>query len=156
MCRFSGTELQARQNSIEKQTEINLGGHFLNWLELKSVRAALNFTWHLLHKYCPSLHLGDLTSLEKSLEGKQLAILAFYAGAQNATAGQIWRPISNRCAIPNCRQLNGHVATVDKRNWWSTSDMRVFTFNQATVVYTSGVLTNRYPEPKQLPFGLAA
>ncbi len=37
MCQLSGTVLHARQNSIKKQTEINLNGHVLNWRELKSL-----------------------------------------------------------------------------------------------------------------------
>ncbi len=45
----------------------------------------------MLNKYSPSLYLGDLQSPVKSLEGEQSAIVAFYAGAQNAHVGQIWR-----------------------------------------------------------------
>ncbi len=64
----------------------------LNLREFKSVKTVSNFTWHLLYKYSPSLHLGDLLNLVKSREGEQSAILAFYVGAQNAHVGQIWRP----------------------------------------------------------------
>ncbi len=84
MCQFSGTDLQARQEGIKKQAEIILSGHFLyscfNWRELKSDRAVSKFTWHLLHEYSLSLHLGDLVSPVKSLKDDQSA---FYAGAQN-------------------------------------------------------------------------
>ncbi len=38
----------------------------------------------MLHKYSPSLHLDDLHCPVKSLEGEQSAVLAFYAGAQDA------------------------------------------------------------------------
>ncbi len=88
MCQFSGTVLQARQKSIRKQAKINFI-RVLNWRELKSVRVASNFIWHLLHKYSPSLHLGDLQSPVKLLEDEQSVVLAFYAGAQNAHVGQI-------------------------------------------------------------------
>ncbi len=85
MCQFSGTDLQARQKSIKKQTEIIWAAIFfiyiLNWRESKSVWAVSKSTWHLLHKYSPSLHLGDLLSQVKSLEGEQSAVLAFYAPA---------------------------------------------------------------------------
>ncbi len=41
----------------------------------------------------PALKLDyDLYNPVKSLEGEQSAILAFYAGAQNAHVSQIWRP----------------------------------------------------------------
>ncbi len=51
-----------------------------------------NLSWHLLHKWSPSLNLGDLLSPVKSLEGEQSAFLAFYAGVQNAHVAHIWRP----------------------------------------------------------------
>ncbi len=87
MCQFSGTVLQARQKSIEKQAEINLSGHF--FLSCLEFRVASNFTAHLLHEYSPSLHLDDLKNPTKAIEGEKSAILAFYGGAQNAQVGQI-------------------------------------------------------------------
>ncbi len=73
-----------------KQAEIILSGHFLHsYFELKYVRAVSKFTWHLLYKYSPSLHLGDLLNPVESLEGEKSAALAFYAGAQNVHVGQI-------------------------------------------------------------------
>ncbi len=46
-----------------------------------------------MHRKCsPSLHLGDLLSQVKSLEGEQSAVYAFYTGAQDAQFGQILRP----------------------------------------------------------------
>ncbi len=61
---MSFTVLQAKQESVKKQAEINIAAIFficfLNWREMKLVRAASKVTWHLLHKYSPSLHLGDL------------------------------------------------------------------------------------------------
>ncbi len=89
--------MQARQKkNIKKQKKLTWAAiffiHVLNWRELKSVGAVSKFTWPLFHKRSPSLHLGDLLSPFKSLEGEQYAVLAFYAGAQNAHVGQIWRP----------------------------------------------------------------
>ncbi len=63
--------------------------HVLNRRELKSFRATSQFIWPLIHKYSPSLHLDDLNSPVKSLEGEKSTVLAFYAGAQNAHVGQI-------------------------------------------------------------------
>ncbi len=87
---FSGTDLQARQKGIKKQAEIILSGHFfihvLNLREFKSVRVVSKFTWPLLNKCSACLHLGDSLSPVKSMEGEQSAVLAFYAGAQDAHA----------------------------------------------------------------------
>ncbi len=75
-------------NKAEKQISTWTAIFFirvLNWRELKSIRAASKVTWHLLHKYSPSLHLGDLYNPFKSLEGEQSAVLAFYVRAQKCT-----------------------------------------------------------------------
>ncbi len=73
-----------------KQAEINLSSHFIDSrFELTWIEISLgSVTWHFLHEYNPSLHLGDLWSQVKSLEGEQSAVLAFYAGVQNAHVGQ--------------------------------------------------------------------
>ncbi len=84
MCQVSGTVLQTRQKKKTFRNKQKLTWvaivfiHVMNWRGLKSVRAASNFTWHLLHKYSPSLHLGNLLSPVKSLEGEQSAAWAFY------------------------------------------------------------------------------
>ncbi len=67
--------------------------HVLNWPGLKSFRAVSRDLRQLPHTCNQSLHLGDLLSPAKSLEGKQSAVLASYAGAQNTDVGQIWRSI---------------------------------------------------------------
>ncbi len=52
------------------------------------MRAVSKFTWQLLHKYSLSLHLIDLLSPVKSLEGEQLTVLVFYARVQYAHIGR--------------------------------------------------------------------
>ncbi len=74
MCQFSGTILQARQKkSIKKQKKLTwatiLFSHVLNWRELKSVRAVSKFNWPLLHKYSPSLHLGEQSPGRRAIGG---------------------------------------------------------------------------------------
>ncbi len=64
-----------------------MSGNFLirvlNCRELKSVGAVSKVTWHLIHKYRPSLHLDDLACPFKSMEGEQSAVLAFDKGGSN-------------------------------------------------------------------------
>ncbi len=94
-CQIPGIVLQARQKKITLKNKQKLTWaaiffiHVLKWPELKSVRAVSKFTWSLILQCSPFLHLGDLFSHGKSLEGEQLVGLAFYAGAQNAQIGQI-------------------------------------------------------------------
>ncbi len=44
---------------IDKQ-KLNWVAIFPSGFELKSIRAVSKVIWQLLHKYSPSLHLGDL------------------------------------------------------------------------------------------------
>ncbi len=82
---FSGTVLHASQKSVYEQPEVNLNGHFIHFECFKLTVSKV--TWHRLLKYSPPLHLGDLLSPVKSLEGEQSVVLAFYAGAQNVLVG---------------------------------------------------------------------
>ncbi len=80
----------------------------VNWRKTKSVWAVSKIIWHMLQLYGPSLHLGDLLSPVKSLEGEQSAVLEFYAGALNAHVGQIKRPrpkCSNNTNVRTCLRL---------------------------------------------------
>ncbi len=80
---FINTNVPIFRHHIASQTETNIKKqkkltwasiffiHILNWREFKLVRAVSKFTWHLFHKCSLSLHLGDLQSQLKSLEGEQ-------------------------------------------------------------------------------------
>ncbi len=67
--------MQARWKTVKKQAEKNWTAivliRVLNWREMKSIRATSKATWHLFHKRNPSVHLGDLLSPLKSLEGEE-------------------------------------------------------------------------------------
>ncbi len=67
------------------------------WIDV-SIREVSKFTLHLLHTYSPPLHLGDLLSPGKSLEGEQSAVLAH--------VGQIKRPREKKEALSYCTSHN--------------------------------------------------
>ncbi len=90
MCRFSGTDLHAREKSIKMQSEINLVGHFLHsCFELTLIEISQGHVeGHLT--IAVSLPTWAIHYVQfKSLGGEQLAVQAFYEGAQNAHVGQI-------------------------------------------------------------------